>query len=83
MVYVGDEAVVEPGGRTRRLGLDLGLRYEFLKDFYFQCDYTYSHARSIDDPKGQNYVPLARSTPLWQPLHGTTTALPPAPKHAG
>ncbi len=59
MVYVGDEAVVEPGGRTRRLGLDLGLRYEFLKDFYFQCDYTYSHARSIDDPKGQNYVPLA------------------------
>ncbi|MDE5930505.1 MAG: TonB-dependent receptor, partial [Muribaculaceae bacterium] len=59
MVYVGDEAVVEPGGRTRRLGLDLGVRYDFLKDFYFQCDYTYAHARSIDDPKGQNYVPLA------------------------
>lgn len=59
MVYVGDEAVVEPGGRTRRMGLDLGVRYEFLKDFYFQCDYTYSHARSIDDPKGENYVPLA------------------------
>ena len=59
MVYVGDEAVVEPGGRTRRFGLDLSARYEFLKDFYFQCDYTYSHARSIDDPRGQNYVPLA------------------------
>jgi len=59
MVYVGDEAVVEPGGRSRRLGLDLGVRYEFLKDWYFQCDYTYSHARSIDDPKGSNYIPLA------------------------
>lgn len=59
MVYVGDEAIVEPGGRTRRFGLDLGVRYEFLRDFYFQCDYTYAHARSIDDPKGENYVPLA------------------------
>lgn len=73
MVYVGDEAVVEPGGRTRRLGLDLSARYEFLKDFYFQCDYTYSHARSIDDPRGQNYVPLAPVSTLvagltWQ--HG-------------
>ncbi|MDE6333960.1 MAG: TonB-dependent receptor plug domain-containing protein, partial [Muribaculaceae bacterium] len=59
MVYVGDEAIVEPGGRTRRLGFDLSARYEFLKDFYLQCDYTYSHARSIDDPRGMNYVPLA------------------------
>lgn len=58
-VYVGDEAVVEPSGKTRRLGVDLGLRWQFLKNFYFQTDYTYCYARSIDDPKGQNYIPLA------------------------
>lgn len=68
MVYVGDEAIVEPGGRSRRYGIDLGLRYEFLKDFYLQADYTYSHARSIDDPKGQNYIPLA-------PVHTLVGAL--------
>ena len=58
-VYVGDEAVVEPSGKSRRLGVDLGVRWQFLKNFYFQTDYTYCYARSIDEPKGQNYIPLA------------------------
>lgn len=58
-VYVGDEAVVEAGGRTRRCGVDLGVRWEFLRDFYLQADYTYSHARSIDEPKGADRIPLA------------------------
>lgn len=58
-VYVGDEAIVEPSGKTKRLGLDLGLRWQFLKNFYFQADYTYCHARSIGEPKGQDYIPLA------------------------
>ncbi|MBQ8674108.1 MAG: TonB-dependent receptor plug domain-containing protein [Bacteroides sp.] len=58
-VYVGDEAVVEAGGRTRRYGVDLGVRWELLRDFYLQADYTYSHARSIDEPKGADRIPLA------------------------
>lgn len=58
-VYVGDEAVVEPSGKSRRFGFDLGVRYEFLRDFYFQCDYTYSHARAFEEPKGEDYIPLA------------------------
>lgn len=58
-VYVGDEAVVEAGGRTRRLGVDLGVRWNFLSRFYWQADYTYSHARSMDEPNGENYIPLA------------------------
>lgn len=58
-VYVGDEAVVEAGGRTRRYGADLGLRWEFLPHWYLQADYTYSHARYRDEPKGENHVPLA------------------------
>lgn len=58
-VYVGDEAVVEPGGKTRRCGVDAGLRWQFLNNWYLQADYTYSHARSIGEPKREDYLPLA------------------------
>lgn len=58
-VYVGDEAVVEPSGKSRRMGVDAGVRWEFLKNFYLQADYTYSHARMTQEPHGQNYIPLA------------------------
>lgn len=67
-VYVGDEAVVEPGGRSRRLGLDFGARWEVISNLYFQADYTYSHARSIDEPDGEDYIPLA-------PVHTFVTGL--------
>lgn len=67
-VYVGDEAIVEPSGRSRRLGVDVGLRYNFLRDFYFRTDYTWCHARSIDEPKGEDYIPLA-------PVHTLTAGL--------
>lgn len=67
-VYVGDEAVVEPGGKTRRCGVDAGLRWQFLNNWYLQADYTYSHARSIGEPKGEDYLPLA-------PVHTFVTGL--------
>lgn len=67
-VYVGDEAVVEPSGKSRRYGVDLGLRLQFKNNLYFQVDYTYSNARSIDDPDGSNYIPLA-------PVHTFVTGL--------
>jgi outer membrane receptor protein involved in Fe transport len=58
-VYVGDEGVVEPSGKSERKGIDFGLRYQFLDYFYFNTDWNYSHARSVDEPKGKNYIPLA------------------------
>ncbi|MES1219670.1 MAG: TonB-dependent receptor, partial [Bacteroidota bacterium] len=58
-IYVGDEGVVEPSGKTERKGIDLGVRYQFGKSIFFQGDFTYTHARSTEDPKGQNYIPLA------------------------
>jgi len=58
-VYVGDEAVVEPSGRTRRMGVDFSVRYEILKWLYLDGDFNYTHARSRDEAPGQNYVPLA------------------------
>jgi hypothetical protein len=58
-VYVGDEGVVEPGGRTRRQGLDLTARLQIARHFYTDVDFTYAHARAIDEPEGGQYIPLA------------------------
>lgn len=58
-VYVGDAGVVEPSGKTRRSGFDLGIRYQLSDYFFFNLDANYTYARSINDPKGQNYIPLA------------------------
>lgn len=58
-VYVGDEGVVEPSGRTSRKGLDVGLRYQLNNWLFVNGDATYTHARSLDDPIGENYIPLA------------------------
>lgn len=58
-VYVGDEGVVEPGGRTRRVGLDLSARYQPVKWLYIDADANYSYGRAIDEAKGENRLPLA------------------------
>lgn len=58
-VYVGDAGIVEPSGRSLRKGVDLGVRYQWNDYLYFDCDLNFAHARSIDQPKGQNYIPLA------------------------
>ncbi|WP_157207241.1 TonB-dependent receptor [Mariniflexile maritimum] len=58
-VYVGDAGIVEPSGKTERYGLDLGLRYQLTDWLYFDTDATITHARSTEDPDGQNYIPLA------------------------
>ena len=33
-VYVGDEGIVEPSGKTRRIGLDFSLRYEICPGYF-------------------------------------------------
>ncbi|WP_217998172.1 TonB-dependent receptor [Flavihumibacter petaseus] len=58
-VYVGDEAVVEPSGRTRRMGADLGIRFEPVPWMYIDADISYAYARAMDEAKGENYIPLA------------------------
>ncbi|WP_334111609.1 TonB-dependent receptor [Paucihalobacter sp.] len=58
-VYVGDAGIVEPSGRTERFGLDLGLRYQINDWLYFDSDATYTDAKSLDDPDGENFIPLA------------------------
>ncbi|MGA9637090.1 TonB-dependent receptor [Flavobacterium sp.] len=58
-VYVGDAGVIEPSGRTKRMGVDFGVRYQLSDYLFFDTDLTYTYARSIDEPTGQNYIPLA------------------------
>ncbi|RTY67606.1 TonB-dependent receptor [Flavobacterium sp. LB2P53] len=58
-VYVGDAGIVEPSGQSRRMGAELGLRYQLNDWLYFDADANYTYARSIDEPKGQDYIPLA------------------------
>jgi outer membrane receptor protein involved in Fe transport len=69
-VYVGDEAVVEPSGKTRRYGFDVSMRYQALDWLYIDFDGNYSHGRSVDDPEGENYIPLA---PTFTSIAGLTT----------
>jgi len=61
-VYVGDEGVVEPSGKTRRLGVDFNLRYQFLDWLFADADMTYTYARSIEEEVGSQYIPLAPIT---------------------
>jgi hypothetical protein len=68
-VYAGDGGSVEFSGRTRRIGFDLSGRYQPLKSLYFDADVNYAHGRSLDDPAGANYIPLA---PVWSSTGGIT-----------
>lgn len=58
-VYVGDEGIVEPGGKTRRYGADVSVRWQPLKQLSADANINFAHARSIEDAKGENYIPLA------------------------
>lgn len=68
-VYSGDGGFVEFSGKTRRIGFDFSSRYQPMKTLYFDVDLNYAHGRSIDDPKGENYIPLA---PIWTSTGGVT-----------
>jgi outer membrane receptor for Fe3+-dicitrate len=59
LVYVGDAATVEISGRTKRMGIDFGLRYQVSDYLFLDTDLNYTYARSIDAPQGENYIPLA------------------------
>ena len=58
-VYVGDAGIVEPSGRSRRVGVELGARYQFNDWLYAYSDVNYTYARSTDEPNGADLIPLA------------------------
>lgn len=58
-VYVGDEGVIEPSGYSRRIGIDISVRTQLLKWLYADVDINYTKPRFLNEPEGENYVPLA------------------------
>ncbi|MDC7995123.1 TonB-dependent receptor [Altibacter sp. HG106] len=58
-VYVGDAGIVEPSGKTRRMGIDIGLRYEPVSWLQVYTNANYTYARSTEAPEGANFIPLA------------------------
>lgn len=69
-VYVGDAAVVEPSGYTRRYGIDGSLRCQITPWLFSDVDVNYTIARSVNDSVRKNYIPLA---PKFTSIGGLTT----------
>jgi outer membrane cobalamin receptor len=68
-VYVGDAGIVEPSGKTRRMGVDVSARYQVNSWLYADMDINLTRARAIGEPKGEDYVPLA---PAFTSIGGLT-----------
>lgn len=58
-VYVGDEGIVEPSGKTRRMGIDASIRYQLKRWLYADLDVNLARPRAMGEPKGNDFVPLA------------------------
>ncbi|BAO74611.1 TonB-dependent receptor [Winogradskyella sp. PG-2] len=58
-VYVGDGGIVEPSGKSKRYGIDFGFRYQITDWLFVNSDVNYTVARSVDEPDGQDFIPLA------------------------
>jgi len=72
-VYVGDEGVVEPSGRSRREGIDLSLRYQLSPRLFADVGLNATRPRAIGEPEGRNYLPLA---PTFTSVGGLTLQSP-------
>lgn len=59
LVYVGDEGIVEAAGRSRRLGIDVGVRYQVTKYLFIDADVNTNNGRLLDEPANANRIPLA------------------------
>lgn len=58
-VYVGDAGVVEPSGKSVRMGADFSARYQLSQRLFADMDLNVTKPRAIDEPSGQQYIPLA------------------------
>src|SRR5690606_18333437 len=58
-VYVGDEGVVEAGGRSQRMGFDLSARYEIVRNLFCDADLSLTKPKALGVDKSESYLPLA------------------------
>jgi outer membrane receptor protein involved in Fe transport len=69
LVYAGDEGTTKSVGPTQRFGYDLSARYQLTSRLFLDFDGNYSHARLLDAPEGENFVPLG---PIFTSIAGIT-----------
>ncbi len=58
-IYVGDEGIVEPSGKTKRMGIDLSARYQITKWLFADMNANITKPRAVGASKGSDYIPLA------------------------
>ena len=58
-VYVGDEGIVEPSGKSQRIGVDFSVRYQLFEYLFWNVDINYTIARALEEKVGEDYIPLA------------------------
>lgn len=58
-IFVGDENVLEPSGRSQRYGMDVSVRYQLTKTLYADLDLNTADPRALGVENGKNYLPLA------------------------
>jgi CarboxypepD_reg-like domain/TonB-dependent Receptor Plug Domain len=58
-VYVGDDGVIEPSGKSRREGIDIIARYQFSKNLFANMNINITKPRAVGLEEGQNCIPLA------------------------
>lgn len=58
-IYVGDEGVVEPGGQSKRMGMDVSARYEVVRNLFADLDLSIANPRALNVLKAESYLPLA------------------------
>ncbi|MBV9987383.1 MAG: TonB-dependent receptor [Chitinophagaceae bacterium] len=58
-VYVGDDGNIEPSGRSKRIGIDWMLHYQFDKHWFANLNLNLTRPKAVDAVKGQDYLPLA------------------------
>ncbi|WP_436514709.1 TonB-dependent receptor [Ekhidna sp. To15] len=68
-VYVGDAGIVEPSGRTKRTGVDVGINYQLTDEVFIYSNANYANPRAVDEPEGADYIPLA---PTFTSIGGLT-----------
>ncbi|MDW7692926.1 TonB-dependent receptor [Flammeovirgaceae bacterium SG7u.111] len=60
-VYVGDEGIVEPSGKTLRRGIETSVRYQVTSSLFLDTDLTFTRARALEAAENEAYIPLAPS----------------------
>ncbi len=58
-VYVGDEGIIEPSGKSIRQGLDITTRHQFTKHIFANANINFTKPRAVGEAKGMDYIPLA------------------------